>query len=355
MLKKQLAGLLAGAVALSCLATFAGCTSQPSAPTAASTSAPAGKRQVVDMAGRTVTLNAKVDSVATFGTIGVLNTFVELFGDGPKIVNNMSASFTKTDQWKYQNKFAPQLSSKPVFENANREIQMETVLAATPDVSFTMMKDYATQLEKAGLPVVYLEWRTIEDVPKAITLMGEVLNKQDVAKDYLAYFDKSVADSKAATSSMTGPKKKVFYGSMSTMTNPHIISEWWIAAAGGDSVTQAKHKDETMAFTIEELLSWNPDVIFSSTQGGVKAFLEEPRLANVKAVKDGAVYTLPTVGHTWGNRTVEQPLTIKYVMNKLYPEIMPTEKLKGEITTFYAHYFNYKMSDEEVAEIIGKK
>lgn len=70
------------------------------------TAAPAGKT-VTDMAGRQVMLPEEVESVATFGAIGVLNTMVETLASGAKIVNQMSPRFTKGDQWKYQYVFAP--------------------------------------------------------------------------------------------------------------------------------------------------------------------------------------------------------------------------------------------------------
>ena len=62
---------------------------------------------VTDMAGREVTLPGEINSIATFGSIGVINAFVELMGYGDKIVNEMTASFTKSDKWAMQYEFAP--------------------------------------------------------------------------------------------------------------------------------------------------------------------------------------------------------------------------------------------------------
>ena len=55
----------------------------------------------------------------------------------------------------------------------------------------------------------------------------------------------------------------------------------------------------------------------------------------------------PILAHVWGNRTVEQPLTILWMMNKLYPKLMPEATLKEEIRKFYATFFLYDMSDAQ--------
>jgi iron complex transport system substrate-binding protein len=79
----------------------------------------------------------------------------------------------------------------------------------------------------------------------------------------------------------------------------------------------------------------------------------DKRLAKIPAIADGRMYLIPCVAHVWGNRTVEQPLTIFWAMNRIYPEIMTYDDLAEEIKYFYGHFFLYDLSDEQVAEIIG--
>ena len=79
------------------------------------TSADGKSITVVDMAGREVTIPNEVKSVATFGSVGVLNAFVECMGKGDLIVNQMPQNFTKNDRWAMQYKFAPQIADGPVL------------------------------------------------------------------------------------------------------------------------------------------------------------------------------------------------------------------------------------------------
>ncbi|EHQ89698.1 ABC transporter substrate-binding protein [Desulfosporosinus youngiae] len=339
------------------LASLAGCGQQ--APNGTNppekTAVTQTERTVVDMAGRSVKIPAEIKSIATFGSIGVLNAFVETLGEGSKIVNEGTASFTKSERWnKYQYLFAPQLKNAPVLQDANGEIVMEKVLQMKPDLCLVMTKEMAEQLAAQGQNVIYLSWAKQEDVKACITLLGEVLNKQDVAKDYLAYFDKIVAKAQDLTKNLKeADKKKVVYGNPITYSQPHIIAEWWIKTAGGISVTDNGRTTETLTYTLEDLLKWSPDVMLLSDVALKKDVLADKRYADISAVKNGQIYTVPGVSHIWGNRTTEQPLTILWTMNKLYPNIMTTEELGKEISYFYSHFFKYNLSDEQIKEIIG--
>lgn len=342
------------------LALLAGCGGQREAPTQPerqeSSSQPEQQAPetitVTDMAGRTVTLPSPVSSIATFGSIGVINAFVELMGCGSLICNDMTANFTKSDKWAMQYQFAPQMAGAPVLQNADGEIDMEKVLELAPDLCLVMSKDLIEPLESNGLNVVYFEWKRTDDVKTAVTLMGEALGKRDVAADYLSYFDAMTAEAAEKTANLTG-KKTVLYGSIDKLTQPHVIAEWWMDAAGGISVTADSWVENKCAYTQEDVLKWNPDVMIT-TEPGMKDTLSADSLySDVTAVKEGAIYAIPTVAHVWGNRTVEQPLTVFWTMNKLYPDVETTEDLAEKISYFYSRFFQYELTEEEIGAIIG--
>ncbi|MFA7078702.1 MAG: ABC transporter substrate-binding protein [Syntrophomonas sp.] len=348
--RKIVALLLVFVLSMCCLT---GCTKR----TANETPDAKQTRTVTDMAGRTVTIPAEIKSIGTFGAIGVLNAFVETMGAGNKICNEGSTSFVKSPSWaKYQYLFTPQIKDCPPFQGADSEILIENVLAKKPDLCLTMMPELVDQLEAQGLNVLYLSWTETEDVKKCITLLGEVLNAPDVAADYLAYFDKMVAKAEDMTKGIKEEDKKtVAYGSVSSFTQPHIIAEWWIPKAGGISVTSKGETSnkERYVYTMEDLLKWNPDVMIVSSSAEQKNVLADARFAGITAVKNKEIYIMPRIAHVWGNRTTEQPLTIMWTMNKLYPQIMTDEALAKEVSYFYSHFFKHDFTNEQIKEIIG--
>jgi iron complex transport system substrate-binding protein len=311
-----------------------------------------GTATVVDMAGREVVVPEDVQSVATFGSVGVLNAFVECLGKGSLIVNQMPANFTKNDKWAMQYRFAPQIADGPVLETADG-VDLEATMVLAPDLCVTMTVETADQLVENGIPCIVLAWDDTEDVKVAVQLMGEVLGAQDVAEEYVAYFDEMVAKAAELTEGLGDDgRTAALYGDVESLTNPHIISEWWIEAAGGASVTKEAHVKGSLEYTLEELLAWDPDVIFSSNTD-LDAIYADENIAELSAVEQGRVYVVPTVAHVWGNRTVEQPLTVMWALNKLYPELYSEEELAEDIAYFYATFFATELTDEEIDGIIN--
>lgn len=342
---------------------LAGCaqTAPPAAPAPAAAeptpeppvSAAPQTRTVTDMAGRTVEVPAEINSIATFGAVGVLNAFVELMGAGDKLCNQMPPNFTKNDKWHMQYEFAPQIANGPVLENADREILIEEVLQLQPDLCLTMTKSTAEYLEENGLTVLYLSWSEADDVKTAVELMGEALGAQDIAADYIRYFDGTVSRAEALTGDLSdGERVKVLYGNVANLSQPHRIAEWWISAAGAVSVSDDGHTEESYTYTTEDLLVWNPDVLLL-TADSREELKADAQINGISAIQNDAMYLVPTVAHTWGNRTVEQPLTILWAVHKCYPELYSYEELAQDIHGFYDHFFLYDMTDEQIAEIIG--
>lgn len=328
--------------------------STPQPAEATETESSSGTRTVVDMEGRTVEVPTEIKSVATFGSVGVLNAFVECMGKGDLIASDMPANFTKNDKWAMQYQFAPQMKGLPVLETADG-IDIEAVLELQPDLCITMMSDMAQQLEENGLTVIVLTWNDTEDVKKAVDLMGEVFDMKERADEYNSYFDEIVEKADSLTADIPeNEKQTAVYGDVLSLTNPHIISEWWLSAAGGKSVTAETHTKNSLEYTMEELLAWQPEVIFSSNTDTASIY-SDSNLANIPAIQNEKVYVVPTVAHVWGNRTVEQPLTVLWAMNKMYPERYSEEDLSEDIKYFYHTFFEYDMTDDEVAVIINYK
>lgn len=325
---------------------------QTAEPAAAPEPEPEPEEHVItDMKDRQVTIPDDVKTIATFGACGVLNTLIETMGCGDMICNDMAPSFTKTKKWAMQYEFAPQITGAPVLQNADGDIIIEEVLQLNPDLCFTMQPAMIETLEQAGLTVVYFNWDTGDELKAAVTLIGDILGVEDTAADYCEYFDGAVAKAEAIVADISeDDRRTVVYGDVVGMSNPHKISEWWITEGGGISVTLEAHTEQSLSYTTEDLLAWNPEVMFV-TNNQADDLKADAQLSGVAAVQSGEIHVVPTVGHTWGNRSTEQPLVIFWTINKLYPDIYSTEDLKAEIKDFYSRFFNYELSEEQLSNI----
>jgi iron complex transport system substrate-binding protein len=319
----------------------------------AAVSNPAPGRSIVDMAGRTVILPEKINSIGTLGSVGVLNAFVEAMGEGSKIINRLPTAF-ENDRWRLQLQFAPQIKNGPLFEGVNRELLNENIILAKPDVCLVMSKELAEQLDKLNVPNVYLEWKDVLDIHKTIHLLGQVLNKPEAAQRYIEYFNQRLSLAQSLTARLNEKEKpRVLYGNPLQFSQPHQIANWWIEQAGGHSVTGKSFISGSLQYNMEDLLLWDPEVMILINQADAERIKTHSNFKDISAVKNNAFHFIPTVAHTWGNRTVEQPLTVLWALHKLHPGLLPRDKLAEEIQYFYSTFFLYELSPSQINTIIG--
>jgi iron complex transport system substrate-binding protein len=314
-----------------------------------------GKRYVTDMAGRRVALPGQVKRIVTLGPVPVLNSFIFTLGEGEKIVNGLPLSFARSPRYRYQTLFAPSLAHEPdVQGNAGGRPDLEALLKARPDVIFTMDLQTTDVLERNGFAAVFLSWRQPEDVKGLMRLVGEVLNRQDGAAEYIRYFDDTVKRVGEVVSRVPqGKRPRVLLCTVRTLTQPHLIAEWWIETAGGTSVTNNGRSMESFTFSLEQMLAWNPDILLVSGPEDLKEVYEDRRFLAIKAVKSRRIYVAPCAAHLWANRTAEQPLTVLWAAKIFHPELFKNLDLIKEMQYFYGRFFHYRMSDGEAREILN--
>ncbi len=312
----------------------------------------AAERTVTDMAGRRVALPAKIERVVTLGSLPVLNSFVYAMGEGRTIVNGL-ADFARA-HWKYQTVFAPNIAGKPVMQQPNREPNVEAIMLARPDVVLTMHRESVEPLASRGLAVIFLAWREPEDVKACMTVLGEVFGKPERAVRYQRYFDDTLARVSAALQPVKPEARpRVLYFQPSTLTQPRLIAEWWIPAAGGISVTDDGRTAESRTFSLEQLLLWDPDILIVTEPKDVALVGADRVFRQLKAVKSGKVHVVPVGAHTWSNRTSEQPRTVLWAAETFHPGRVAGLDLGAETRAFYRGFFDHDLPDAAIAEILS--
>ncbi|MGP1692442.1 MAG: ABC transporter substrate-binding protein [Giesbergeria sp.] len=309
-------------------------------------------RTLHDMAGSTVTVPTHVERIATVGPVPVLNSLVFAVDEGRRIVNGLPV-FAQRPRWGYQTVFAPHTAQRPSMQGPDYGPNLEALMQAAPDVVLTMDRATAETINRTGLPALYLAWRKPEDVKSAVSLLGQLFNKPEAAARYAARFDEILGRVNTALQRNAPKRPRVLYFSPSTLRQPHLIAEWWIRAAGGDSVTDDGRQMEARSFTLEQLLAWDPDFLIVSCQEEADAVFRDPRFAGLKAVHSGNVLAAPCGAHTWSNRTSEQPLMVLWAATKIHPLIFADVSIQQETRRFYRDIFGIDLSAAQVDEILA--
>lgn len=310
------------------------------------------ERIVTDMAGHAVAVPDKIARVGTIGPVPVLNSFVFAMGEAGSIANNLPPNLGGP-RWRFQYVVAPELASRPVIQTGQGP-NIEGVIEASPDVVLTMDRATIDLLARTHIPALYLSWQKPDDVKTVMRLLGELYSKPDAADAYSRYFDKTIERVGGRVDGLHDDKRpRVLYADLRRLTQPHKIAEWWIAKAGGRSVTDDGRVGEAFNFSIEQVLAWNPEVIIVTAESEIASAYADARLANVSAIKNKRVYAIPMGVHVWGNRTVEQPLTVLWAAKVFHPDLFADIVIEDEISSFYATFFKTDLSREDIRTILA--
>ncbi|MBO6826665.1 MAG: ABC transporter substrate-binding protein [Sneathiella sp.] len=171
-------------------------------------SAQAEQITVTDLAGRTVTLNAPVQTMV-LGEGRFLPSIAILDRDNPlKRIVGMMAEFKKLDPSTYSQylKHYPKIDEIPLIGSSGAAtFNIETSLAVRPDVAIfgissghgpnDRSKTVLDQFESAGIPVLFVDFRIdpLVNTPKSLRLLGDIMGREKQAEGFLSFYDKELA------------------------------------------------------------------------------------------------------------------------------------------------------------------
>ncbi|MDX9814620.1 MAG: ABC transporter substrate-binding protein [Sulfurimonadaceae bacterium] len=305
---------------------------------------------VLDMYGNEVVLNKDIKRVVSVGAIPVLNSFVFALNRGGTIRNELPKNFK-----------ARAMSAKlheVLAKNSNISFvsspDIENLIRHKIDLVLTMDSFMTQNFLKKGINSISLRWQNQDDLKKLMLLLGDVLNAQNEALVYNDYLSQKLEFIESRVKTIPEQNRvKVLYMNFTTLTNPHIIADWWIEKVGAKSVTDINRQVEQESFSAEKLLFWDPDIIVVSSKKDKDDIYADKRYSALKAVIYKNIYVAPSGIHLWANRTSELPLMLLWASKKIYPEYFSDVDVAKETREFYKNFFTYQLSDEELEGILN--
>ncbi|MBP2146421.1 ABC-type Fe3+-hydroxamate transport system substrate-binding protein [Methanofollis sp. W23] len=247
----------------------------------------------------------------------------------------------------------PSISEIPVVSGTGIEVNKEAILAVHPDV--IIAGSWSKEgLEEIGVPVVSLTTNGFEDVPGALTVIGDVLNKKERADELASYLD----DHRSALVEMTAEIPEddqdnayiTWRSPLHTFAGGDFHSQW--AHDAGCRFASEELTGHRQEVNFEQIATWNPDVIILSNSGDPEALLTDPTWQEIEAVKHGKIYRIPRFVGDWGSPVPESILGMEWLANGTYPEIVDLDMV-AETQHFYSLFYDYDLSEEEAREIMG--
>ncbi|MBC7342828.1 MAG: ABC transporter substrate-binding protein [Clostridia bacterium] len=346
--------------------SLAACDPKAANPPPSSSGQPAATRSLVDMAGRQVTVPTQVNKVFATSPVGTILVY--------------TLAPEKLAGWNYElnpveKKFIlPQYQELPNLGGwyAKNTANIEEILKVHPDLIISMgymdntARSQADQIEKQlSIPVVMVDGE-LTKLDQAYQFMGDVLGVKPRAQELAAYCRDVIAEVASKVKQIPDQKKvKVYYaeGASGLQTDPAGSQHTQVLDfVGGINVAQIEPQRGPggmgmSSVSMEQVLSWNPDVILSwnLAQGGAyETILKDSKWQNLKAVKNHRVYQVPHGPFNWFDRppSVNRLIGVRWLANLLYPDIFKYD-LAATVKDFYAKFYHYQLSDQELEALLA--
>ena len=312
---------------------------------------------VTDQRGEEVTLDAPAQRIAS-AVIPAPTIIAAVDGSWDRIVG-INESLLQANQQGIISSIFPESTSTPVVADRSFVPNMEQILALEPDLVVqwgNMGDEVIDPIEQAGIPTVGLQYGTQEDLETWITLFGTVIDKEDRATaiiDGMHTEADAVRDQVAALGAPSPRGLSLSYTdeSLSVSTGADYAQDVFEMAGITNMAEDAQVSEGVVS--AEQIIAWDPEILFLSAfdTATPQDVYDDPRLADVAAVRDHRVYRSPLGVYRWQVPCAESPLYWNWVAALAYPgqyEVDLPAMMREQISYLYG----YDLTDDDVALVL---
>lgn len=325
---------------------------------------------VKDVQGRTVQLRQPAKKVL-LGEGRDIITLNILDANPVSLIAAWQDDFKKTLEYKHYQKKFPAIDKLPVVGSNAASFSVEKAIVARPDVAIfsanghgpgPAAKEQIEQLEAAGIPVVFIDFRKdpFNNTVPSIRLLGQILDRRQKAEAFIRFYEtrrKRIADRIAAKKPVA---PKVFMDMKAGMADNEFNSPGksnlgsFIAMAGGNNIGAEVLPGAVGQLNREYIISKQPDIYIATGTdvfrgrgvvlgadvkaqeviSSMRKRLQDPIIAELPAVKKKRVYGLWHLFYASPFNILAAECIAKWIHPSLFPDVSPDASLKELNTKF---------------------
>lgn len=301
-----------------------------------------------DMAGREVTIEKEPQRIASGYYIST-SACIAL-----GLTDRIVAVEDKSDKRPIYSLAASQLIDLPNIGSA-KAFDLETCVAAQPDLVILPMKqkDAAESLAELGIPALLVLPESHEQILEMFALIGTAANVKNAASTLSSYYTEKLVEVETLTEKLTEAERPVVYiaGTSSYLTTAPagMYQASLITTAGGKNAGDMLEGNSWAEISYEQLLTMNPDVIViptnnfatSAPEYTAEDILNDEQLSELTAVKNGAVYQMPTGFEAWDSPAPSGVLGTLWMLKTLHPDLYTNEQFVQTVQDFYQTFYHF--------------
>jgi len=311
---------------------------------------------VIDAAGREITFSKFPEKIVIAGKqTPMLANFFYLFESASNKIYAIEKRSQSSDQ--FLELIDPEIKSKYILE---KEAGAEQISPLNPDVvvlKLAMRDTIGKQLEKIGIPVVYVEFESIEQIYRDIriiaVLLGEAQRGEEINQEYENFFNHVAKRIKNVDTSNPSVLMVQMVNDGRNLTFS-VPPESWLQtnlveqAEGIPVWSKSSVGSGWNNINFEQILVWDPEHIFVINYQGeaydlVKETMDNEIWQNLSAVKNQKIQPFPFDFISWDQPDPRWILGYVWIGNQLFPEKISDGELMKTIKDFY-HFF-YQMDE----------
>ncbi len=251
------------------------------------------------------------------------------------------------------------------------DLNKETLAAYNPDLIIdlgepkkTIVEDMDNLTSQTGVPAIHIT-STFNRGGEAFRTLGKILGCEDRGNELAAYCDGITTNLMNLIRSVGNDKKSVVYITGNGSNSANVIAKTSFHAEVVDLmfnnvavVDNPSGKGTGNTVDLEQLLLWDPEAIIIgdyATYDLIKSGKADAPWYELKAIKSGNYYGIPTVPYNWFGAppSVNRYIGIVWMAEKFYPEYK-TFDLKAETTKYYNLFYSIDLTDAQYNDLMSR-
>jgi iron complex transport system substrate-binding protein len=211
--------------------------------------------------------------------------------------------------------------------------------------------------EQTKVPYVLLDG-TFNKTPEMYRLLGELLGVQDRADELARYADETLNGLQTRIAAIPESERpRVYYGrgingletGLAGSINLDVLER-----VGAINVAAAAGTGGLIKVSMEQVLSWNPDVILVLDPAFYRSVATDPLWASMKAVQNKRIYLAPALPYGWFDVPpgVNRLIGVRWLTSILYPKQF-AESLQEITRQFYQLFYQVDLTDDQVSTLLA--
>ncbi|MDR0568483.1 MAG: ABC transporter substrate-binding protein [Spirochaetaceae bacterium] len=312
-----------------------------------------GKRTFTDSVARRVEIPAELSRISASGSLAQMF----LIAVAPDLLCTVTARFP-ADQAEFMPSGLAELPVIGQFYGA-ANLNLEAVAEIAPEIVIdvgelkdTIAADMDGVTKATAVPAVHIT-ADLLSTPRAFRVLGNLLGREAQGEALAAFCEKSLETAKRIMTQVGENRKTVLYclgkqgmNVLAAGTFHAEILDWLTDNQAVVSNPAARGSgNET---NMEQLLIWNPEVIFFESKDVYASAESDPVWRQMRAVQNRRYYTVPQKPYNWigSPPSINRYIGMLWMLKVLYPEYADFD-LYAETAEYYRLFYGYALSREE--------